>query len=163
MKSSVLFAVLFTEFLIGIEIGWTAPIIVKLKNGETGLVVTNEEISWIASLHDIGRIFGPLFSTLLLDNVGRKATVIICTLLFSILWLAVVFAHSVLIICLLRILLGAVQGLSEVASSIYIVENCAAHIRGIIGSFLPLCFFAAMIFQYSLAASVSYTTVSSGK
>lgn len=146
--------------MIGNEIGWLAPVINRLENGELDLWPTDEELSWIASLHDIGRIFGPLFSAIFLDQIGRKKTVILCSFLFINAWIMVVFANSVAVICASRIILGIVQGLSEVTSSIYVAENCTPHIRGILGSILPLCFFGGIIFEYVVASHASSRTMS---
>ncbi|KAM7249479.1 hypothetical protein ACFE04_025388 [Oxalis oulophora] len=145
--------------MIGIEIGWLAPIIVRLKKGDRDLWPTDEELSWIASLHDIGRILGPLLSAILLDRIGRKKTAILSSFLFINAWTLVVFADSVVLIYVSRIVLGVVQGLSEVTSAIYVAENCSPYMRGILGSILPLCYFGGIVFEYIVAVYTSSRTM----
>lgn len=153
------FTALLNLSLVGIMIGWMAPVIIKLQKGEFDAIPTDEEISWLVSLHDIGRALGPIFSAFFLDRIGRKLTSIICSFLFVIAWIVVMFVESISIICLLRIPLGVVQGVAEVTASIYVAENCTPYMRGIIGSMLPLSFFAGVIFEYVVAAFSSYRTL----
>lgn len=136
-----------------------APVIIKLQKGEFKAIPTDEEVSWLASLHDIGRALGPIFSAIFLDRIGRKYTSIICSFLFAVLWIVVIFVESIPIICILRIPLGVAQGVSEVTASIYVAENCTPYMRGIIGSMLPLFFFAGVNFEYIVAAFTSYRTL----
>lgn len=141
--------------MVGLMYGWVAPNIVKLKNDDT-LRPTLQEISWITSLHDVGRICGTLFPALFMDRIGRKYTIMIGTILFLSTWTATIFAHTVPLICLLRYSLGLAQGIHDVASSIYVSENCSAHVRGIIGSLVPLCMNIGQIVEYTLATYLSY-------
>ncbi|KAM7249483.1 hypothetical protein ACFE04_025392 [Oxalis oulophora] len=111
--------------MVGVEVGWLAPMLVKLKNDDT-LKPTDEDLSWIASLHDFARIFGTLFTAIFLDRIGRK------------------------------ILLGISNGISDVVSSIYLAENCSPQIRGVISSLYPLFFYIGLIVECILATYLSY-------
>lgn len=141
--------------MVGLMYGWVAPNLVKLRNDDS-LRSTDAEISWIASLHEVGRICGTLFPALFLDRIGRKYTIITSSVLFLFTWTATIFAHSVPLICLLRYLLGIAQGIHDVASSIYVSENCSPHVRGIIGSVVPLCMNIGQIVEFTLATYLSY-------
>lgn len=127
----------------------------KLKN-DTDLRPTDEDLSWIASLHDMGRTCGTLFPAILLDKIGRMYTIVICSAIFFLTWLATIFANSVPLICLLRFSLGLAQGLQDVTSTIYIAENCSPHLRAIIGSVGFLIGNVGQILEYTIAAYVSY-------
>lgn len=148
-------AVYFNEFMVGVEVGWLAPMLVKLKNDDT-LKPTDEDLSWIASLHDFARIFGTLFTAIFLDRIGRKYSIIICSILFFLVWLVSIFVRSISMICCFRILLGISNGISDVVSSIYLAENCSPQIRGVISSLYPLFFYIGLIVECILATYLSY-------
>lgn len=141
--------------MVGIGYGWIA----WSQNSEDEVTPTVKRSLWIASLHEVGRIFGPLFSAICLDNIGRKYTITICSFLFFITWLLMVFARSITLVCAFRILFGVTIGMNDVSSSIYLAENCSPKIRGIVGSFIPVSFYAGMFVECILAMHLSYTTV----
>lgn len=145
--------------MIGSHVGWLAPAIVKLKKAEEGLVANNEQISWIASLSEIGRFFGPLITALFLDKIGRKSAVFLCSLSFFIVWLLMIFANSISLIYCVRFLVGITQGVNDVTCTIYVAEICTPKVRGIMSGTFPLCLNTAFIIQYILAAYGSFTFV----
>lgn len=136
--------------MVGFVFGWVAPTLVKLKNDDS-LNPTDEDLSWIASLHEFGRIFGTLFTAIFLDKIGRKYTIVVCSVLFFLAWLVMIFARSIPLICGLRLLMGISNGISDVVSSIYLAENCSPHIRGLISSIYPLFFFFGIIVESTIA------------
>lgn len=145
--------------MIGSHIGWLAPAIVKLQNGEDGLHANNEQISWIASLSEIGRFFGPLITAIFLDRVGRIPAVFLCSFSFFIVWLLMLFSSSISFIYCIRFLVGITQGMNDVSCTIYVAEICTPKVRGILSGIFPLFLNTAFIIQYILADYGSFTFV----
>lgn len=143
--------------MFGIQSGWTAPTLVKLRDSED-FTVTNKELSTIATSHEIGRFFGPLLVFILVDRIGRKYVLATCAFSFFISWLIMVFAHSVPLICCLRMLQGATQGMNITTCSIFVVENCTPKLRGIMISSILIFTNVAIIIEYVLTTYTSFAT-----
>ncbi|XP_065217474.1 facilitated trehalose transporter Tret1-like [Planococcus citri] len=148
--------VCYNEFTMGMGYGWTAPILTKLKNSGYYSV---EELSWIGSIHEFGRVIGPSLAAVLLDRIGRKKCLIICSLLFLASWFGIIFAKSVLWICLFRLIFGIGNGINDVTSSVYLGENYPSHVRGIFCVAVIVCFCVGELLQFVLASWIDYRTI----
>lgn len=144
---------------MGFAFGWIAPILKTLEDPDSILPLTPGAASWIASLHELGRFFGPIISGSLMDVVGRKMILIICAFLSFAIWFGVLFTKSVAILCAMRFIFGIGVGMCDVVSSIYLAENCLPKIRGIFCSVTVVFFYSGMLIQFVLASYLSYDTV----
>lgn len=144
--------------MFGIQLGWTAPTLLKLKNAED-FAASSENLSWIASSHEIGRILGPFLGAIVVNKIGRKYSLTICSISFFLLWLIMAFARSITVICCLRMLLGITQGVNILTTAIYFPENCTPKMRGIIGSLYPLYLNIGTITEYMLITYLTFETV----
>lgn len=154
----IIFSVFANCLMRGMVTGWTAPAINKLKNGEHGLSATDQELSWIASLESVGRFFGSVLMGLTVDRLGRKYSIVICSVSFFILWLPMIFIRSIILMCLLRLLMGITQGMHDVVNSIYLVENLSPKMRGIMSSTRRLCQNIGLTIENILVTYASYST-----
>lgn len=153
------FAVNLNEFMTGVGYGWIAPTLVNLQRGDSEFSFSAEDASWLASFHEVSHTIGPLFSAILLDRIGRKNCFIITSFLTFAVWLMNIFTRSISLIYVARIIFGLAISLNDVASSVYLAENCSPNIRGIIGSLLPLCYYAGVFVEYIIATYLTYRTV----
>lgn len=159
MLSSLL-TVFTCEFLLGLGYGWVAPTLRSLQNAANNEISLNTvQCSWVASLHEFGRIFGPLLTSLLLDTIGRKSILAICTIIIFLSWLAIVFTRSVPVIYFSRLIFGVGIGLSDVTATIYMGENCHPQLRGTFGGITVACYFSGQLLEFILVAYLSYSTV----
>lgn len=141
---------------MGIGYGWTAPVLTELKSsGE----YTIDELSWIGSIHEFGRIIGPSLAAVLLDKIGRKNILILCSLIFLLSWFSIIFVKSVLWICISRLAFGIGNGINDVTSSVYLGENYPAKVRGIFCSYVIICFCVAELMQFIVASMLTYQTL----
>lgn len=85
---------------VGCNESWSSPVQPQIQLNETlsedGSVwdvrVTEEEMSWIGSLVNIGALLGSLFGGLLMDKYGRKTTLMAVSVPYIIGWLFITFA-----------------------------------------------------------------------
>lgn len=149
------------EFAIGIGFGWISPMVKKfLEDPHSEIVATVEECSWIASMTEFGRTFGPIFSIILLDTLGRKLMLQIAAVTFLIMWMIILMTHSVLLICIALFAFGLSVGICNGISGVYIGENCSPKIRGILCSASVTCFYLALLIEFILAIYLPYHLVS---
>lgn len=148
------------EFLMGLGYGWVAPTLRSLQNTDNGeFSLDTTQCSWVASLHDFGRMFGPFLGGLLLDTAGRKFILAVCSVIFFLMWLLILFTKSVPVIYLIRLTFGIGVGMNDVTSTIYLGENCHPQLRGIFGGISVAFFYLGQLVEFILAAYSSYNTV----
>lgn len=142
--------------MVGINFSWTAPTFVKFKDTEH-FTVTNGDLSWIASSFEAGRFFGCLLGAIMVDKVGRKCILTVVSFSFFILWLIMVFASSIKLICCLRMLLGTTQGINMVVTFTYTAENCPPRMIGIMSGIILLSTKMAKSIETALVTYSSFT------
>nr|UFI08027.1 sugar transporter 1 [Laodelphax striatellus] len=124
-------------FCLGTVLGWTSPVLTSLSD-YYGFEVNQDSQAWIGSIMAIGAMIGCLPVSWMMDNFGRKSTIIILTVPTVIAWLMIVWAPSVSIICLARFILGFTTGAYAVAVPLYTSEISENEIRGTLGTYFQL-------------------------
>ena len=127
-----------------------------LEDPNSEVLATEEECSWMASLIQLGRAFGPVFTLLLLDILGRKYMLQIASGVFFIIWWAILFTRSIAILCATFFVFGLGIGICNSASAVYIGENSSPSLRGIFCSFAATSFYLGVLVQYVIAEYLSY-------
>lgn len=136
--------------------GWAAPTLPKLQSVDALFRITVDEASWIASINEIGRISGPFISPILVDNIGRRYTLILISIMYLMVWSTVIFARHAYILYAVRIVFGVANGINDVVGGIYTTENCTPSFRGIIGGVVQLMFYGAIFVEFILATYLPY-------
>lgn len=144
------------QFVVGLGWGWAAPTIPKLLGADSPFTITPDQASWIASINEIGRISGPFISPILVDNIGRKYTLVLISIMYLMVWSTVIFARDAYILYAVRIVFGMANGINDVVGGIYTTENCTPTFRGVIGGVVQLMFFGAIFVEFILATYLSY-------
>lgn len=150
---------LFNSFIVGLSVGWIAPTIVNLQQPDSVLPITEEQASWIASISEIGRMSSPFVSPFIVDTVGRKYSVMLVATLFLVIWPVQIFVRDALLLCIIRLVFGLINGIHDVVASIYTTENCFTKLRGVIGSTVTVVFLAGCFVELFLATYFAYVTV----
>ncbi|KAL6442716.1 hypothetical protein ACFW04_002659 [Cataglyphis niger] len=117
----------------GLHEGWSTPTIPKF-NGEDPLKVTTDEIAWIVNLMYVGVGIGSLVPFLLMDNIGRKGTLLVTTIPKIISWLFIGLSTSVSFIYVGRILAGLGCGITYAVMPMYLGEISSKRTRGPLGT-----------------------------
>lgn len=144
---------------MGYGYGWVAPTLRKQQDVNAEFALDNDQCSWIGSLHELGRIFGPFLALFLVDTVGRQKVLVFCTLTFFAIWPVIIFTRSVAVLYAIRFIFGVAIGINDVCSSIYVCENCNANLRGILGSISIASFYVGELAEFAIATFLPYQTV----
>ena len=114
-------------FLFGYDLSLISGAIVFLKQE---FALTPFWFGAVAGSAILGCPFGPLAGVWLADNLGRKRTLILASLLFLISTIGSAAAGGVVSFSLWRFIGGMGVGLASTVSPMYIAEVAPAHLRG---------------------------------
>lgn len=148
--------VIFNQILVGLCYGWLPPMLAKLQNADSVMPVNGEQASWIASAHEAGRIAGPFLSPFIVGRIGRKHGVILVTSLLFLVWPSQIYLHNVTLLCVVRLLFGVTNGVSDVVTAVYLTENCSSEFRAILGPLLSVTFALGSNLELVIATYLSY-------
>ncbi|XP_063710060.1 facilitated trehalose transporter Tret1-like [Culicoides brevitarsis] len=149
---------------VGTCLGWTAPVNPKLndaslKDSPLDAVPTVDEASWIGSLVALGAVIGPLIGGPMANVVGRKWTLLFSSLLFAVPYATLIFAKTVLVICIARFIQGLGVGFVMCVVPMYMGEISSDEVRGAMGSFMQLFIVTGILYVYCVGPYVSYVAL----
>ncbi|XP_012287765.1 facilitated trehalose transporter Tret1 [Orussus abietinus] len=149
----------------GAMMGWTSPILPKLVSSEVaadnpfGRPISDEEASWIGSLVPLGTVFGAIIAGYLAERLGRKKTLLLCTLPYTIGWILVGTATNIPQLYVARLISGIALAVPFTVLPMYVGEIAETSIRGVLGSFLQLFITIGFLFSYAIGPYVSYVVL----
>lgn len=149
------FAFTFT----GATLAWSSPAIPKFKNGETNVVITDTQTSWVVSLHSAGALLGCYFGQVLNEKAGRRRTFFgsaVPALLGAVILLNTSLPELMYIA---RFLMGLATGIIAVVTMIYVTEIADKEIRGALGMTVQVMNNFGSLTVYSIGPFVSYSTL----
>lgn len=130
-------------------LGWSSPAQFKVVNEtEYGFAVNAEEWSWIGSIPTLGGVISCLIIGFVMDAIGRKATMLLLIVPFSIGWAMIIWPISVALLYIGRFSVGFAGGAFFVVAPAYIGEIATNDIRGTLGSCLQLMITIGILFAY---------------
>ncbi|XP_055905147.1 facilitated trehalose transporter Tret1-like isoform X1 [Eupeodes corollae] len=150
-------------FTMGTAFGWTSPTMPKLREHtidsplENAVSISNE--GWIGSLLTIGGLLASFFSGPLAGRIGRKPTLLLSSLFFSVSFILFIFGMKVWILCLGRFIQGLGAGLASSTVPIYIGEIAPDECRGALGTIYNLFLIGGIIYIYAIGPYVSYMSL----
>lgn len=136
---------------------WTSPVFPKLaeKDNPVGHITTDEENSWIGSLLTLGAVFGPFVWGFLADSIGRKYTLLVLSVPFSIAYIILAFGNSVVYYYVARFIAGISLGGLFIIIPMYIVEICDKKQRGMLSSAQNLFVTTSSVFAYAVGPYIN--------
>ncbi|KAI5644057.1 sugar transporter domain-containing protein [Phthorimaea operculella] len=144
----------------GMAFGFSATALPQLKIGESGIgPITDNEASWIASLSSAGTPIGCLLSGYLMDNIGRRLTLIVTEIPLIIGWLLVAFAQNVPMIYVGRLLIGLGSGMVGAPARVYTCEVSQPHLRGMLGALASVGVSTGVLIQYVIGSATSWNVL----
>ncbi|CAH2102608.1 unnamed protein product [Euphydryas editha] len=132
----VAFAVSMGSFINGFSAGYTSPALPSMN--ET-LAITEEENSWIGGLMPLAALVGGVAGGPLVENVGRRLTIMGTALPFFMGWMLIANAINVNMVLVGRALCGICVGIGSLAFPVYLGETIQPEVRGSLG-LLPTAF-----------------------
>lgn len=140
----------------GTQIGWTSPILPKLKSPNSRVPLTSDDASWIASFSLLGSIPSIILSGFIVDRLGRKTSLLISGIPHIISWILIIVAWNPYILYLSRFIGGIGLGIGYVICPMYIGEIADKEIRGSLGSFIKLMVTFGELYAHAIGPFVSY-------
>ncbi|XP_012289044.1 facilitated trehalose transporter Tret1 [Orussus abietinus] len=142
--------------ITGSHIGWTSPILPKLKNEKSPFGITSGDASWIASFYLLGSIPGNVIAALIVDRLGRKSSLLLSGIPLSLGWVLIILADNAYTLYASRFISGLGQGIVYVVCPMYIGEIADKNIRGSLGSFIKLMVTFGELYAHAFGPFVSY-------
>ncbi|KYN08621.1 Facilitated trehalose transporter Tret1, partial [Cyphomyrmex costatus] len=142
----------------GLHEGWSTPTIPKFNNGDP-LTVTSNEIAWIVNLMYVGVGIGSLVPFILMDNIGRKGTLLVTTIPKIISWIFIGLSTSVPLIYVGRILAGIGCGITYAVMPMYLGEISSKRTRGPLGTLMAVLLNIGMLLIYAIGLWISRFTM----
>lgn len=140
----------------GTQIGWTSPILPKLKSPDSRVPLTSDDASWIASFSLLGSIPSIILSGFIVDRLGRKTSLLIAGIPHIISWILIIVAWNPYVLYLSRFIGGIGLGIGYVICPMYIGEIADKEIRGSLGSFIKLMVTFGELYAHAIGPFVSY-------
>uniref|UniRef100_A0A1L8DIL6 Facilitated trehalose transporter Tret1 n=2 Tax=Nyssomyia neivai TaxID=330878 RepID=A0A1L8DIL6_9DIPT len=146
----------------GTVLGWTSPTQAALVDSqeEYGFEITREQFSWIGSAMTLGAAAVCIPIGLLINLIGRKLTMLLLVLPFTVGWALIIWATSVPMMLIGRVLVGIAGGAFCVTAPMYTGEIASKEIRGVLGSFFQLMVTIGILFVYAVGHGVNVFTLS---
>ncbi|XP_044734839.1 facilitated trehalose transporter Tret1-like [Chrysoperla carnea] len=146
-------------FALGTVLGWISPAISRLTSAY-GFPVGNVEISWLGSLTFLGAavVLAPI--EYVIKQFGRKNTMLLLLIPFTIGWLFIIFASTITAIYIGRFVTGFASGAFCVTTPIYIAEIAQKEIRGSLNTMFPIMITAGILFAYIIGSMVTIISLS---
>lgn len=96
-------------------------------------------MTWITSLMPLGALGGGLLGGVLIENLGRKWTILLSDILFLAAFLVNYFAQNYIYMYVSRIIAGTSVGILSLTLPVYLAETVQPEVRGTLG-LLPTAF-----------------------
>lgn len=132
---------------------------VKLVDGENtsgyDFEVTKSQGDWISSIINLGAAFICFPIGMIMDVIGRKKTMLLLVIPFTIGWLLITFGTSVGMLIAGRFITGVAGGAFCVTAPAYTSEIAQDSIRGTLGSYFQLMITIGILFAYVVGGYAS--------
>ncbi|PFX26088.1 Solute carrier family 2, facilitated glucose transporter member 8 [Stylophora pistillata] len=134
----------------GFCLGYSSSALVDLQSSDAPSAVrlSDDQASWFSSLVTIGAALGSAIGGWAIDKLGRKRTIMFCTVPLVLGWLLISYAKNVAMLYAGRIITGLGCGAVSLTVPVYIAEISAARVRGALGSVNNLAITVGLILAY---------------
>ncbi|ENN81138.1 hypothetical protein YQE_02505, partial [Dendroctonus ponderosae] len=129
-------AVSWVSMIIGYCSAYTSPASISL---ERDFNLDSAKLTWITSLMPLGALGGGILGGLLIENLGRKWTILLTDLLFLVAFIVNYFAQNYVYMYVSRIISGVSVGVLSLTLPVYLAETVQPEVRGTLG-LLPTAF-----------------------
>ncbi|ODN03647.1 Facilitated trehalose transporter Tret1 [Orchesella cincta] len=150
------FAATLSAFGMGTVEAYTSPALPDMQNGAKLGAITEAEYSHIASDALLAAILSGIPTCLLLEKIGRKATIMLISIPFVTGWLMIAFAVNLTMVEIGRILTGFCAGSASMAVPVFLGEVAEDSIRGFLGSSFQFQVTSGNLFVYILGKYLNW-------
>ncbi|XP_053726710.1 solute carrier family 2, facilitated glucose transporter member 8 [Synchiropus splendidus] len=123
----------------GFVLGYSSPAIPELTRiSNPELRLNDVEASWFGSVVTLGAAGGGLLGGWMVEKVGRKLSLMFCSLPFVFGFTLIIAAQKLWMFYLGRVLTGLASGVTSLVVPLYISEMAHERVRGTLGSCVQL-------------------------
>ncbi|XP_022074430.1 solute carrier family 2, facilitated glucose transporter member 8 [Acanthochromis polyacanthus] len=123
----------------GFVLGYSSPAIPELSSiDDPRLRLDDVQASWFGSIVTVGAAFGGLLGGWLVEKIGRKLSLMLCSLPFVFGFTVIIAAQNVWMLHVGRVLTGVASGVTSLVVPVYISEMAHERVRGLLGSCVQL-------------------------
>ncbi|XP_063232344.1 facilitated trehalose transporter Tret1-2 homolog [Bacillus rossius redtenbacheri] len=149
------FTVSLGAFGQGTVAGWTSPAGLPLLGGAMHFTVSDIQLSWIGALMALGAAAAVIPMGCMIDKVGRKTSMLLLVVPFTVGWALIIWADSVGMLCAGRFLTGMAGGAFAISGPVYTTEIAQKEVRGLMGSFYQNLVVSGILFTYAVGSALS--------
>lgn len=153
-------AVSLATMVAGFSLAWSTPVIPKLHNNETGINITDEEISWMVAISSPGFMAGSLVTRFVSDGFGRRAVILGSALPIVIGTIINLSTSTAWCLYITRFIWGVGTGMIATVSAMYLAEVSDKEVRGRVTSTIRYMQSFGSFLIMSVGPFVSYHTIS---
>lgn len=117
---------------------WPSPFILKITKDKENYNISEHQASYFTVINTIGLVTSLQFTLLLPDRFGRKPTLMLTALPFSLCWILKLFFTDLYMLYFARFLSGIGEGLLYASLPLYIGEVATPEVRGTWGNALVI-------------------------
>jgi len=150
------FVTSISGFLFGYDTGYVSSVLVSLGTDLDGRQLTIKQQEWITSGASIGAFFASFLAGPLADYFGRRATVIICDLLFATGGLIQFETSHLTYMIAGRVIMGFGIGFGSLIAPLYISELSPGKYRGRLVTINCLAITAGQLAAYGMGAVLEH-------
>ncbi|XP_057664597.1 facilitated trehalose transporter Tret1-like [Diorhabda carinulata] len=143
------FAATLSALAAGTVLAWTSPILNDLETGKyRNIKLDSDQLGWIGSFVMLGGMVMCIPTGFICDILGRKKTLLLLFIPFTIGWLLIIFAENVLMLYFGRLITGTAAGACCVAAPLYTSEIAHKSLRGALSSYFQLMVTVGIFLAY---------------
>ncbi|XP_070760647.1 solute carrier family 2, facilitated glucose transporter member 8 isoform X2 [Enoplosus armatus] len=133
------FAAVLGPMSFGFVLGYSSPAIPELTRiADPRLRLDDVQASWFGSIVTVGAAAGGLLGGWMVGKIGRKLSLMFCSLPFVFGFTIIIAAQNVWMLYLGRVLTGLASGVTSLVVPLYISEMAHERVRGLLGSCVQL-------------------------
>ncbi|NXA51429.1 GTR8 protein, partial [Nothocercus julius] len=143
------FAALLGPLSFGFVLGYSSPVIPELSEvSDPQLRLDSNEASWFASVVTLGAAAGGILGGYLVDQVGRKLSLMLCSIPYVSGYIVIISARNIWMLYFGRVLTGLASGITSLVVPVYISEVSHPKVRGMLGSCVQLMVVTGILGAY---------------
>ncbi|OCT67068.1 hypothetical protein XELAEV_18038350mg [Xenopus laevis] len=143
------FAAVLGPLSFGFVLGYSSPAIAELTDADDPhLALDKNAASWFGSIVTIGAAAGGIFGGWIVDRIGRKLSLMLCSLPFVLGFTLIISAQNVWMLLMGRLLTGLASGITSLVVPVYISETSHSRVRGTLGSCVQLMVVTGIVGSY---------------
>ncbi|KFM08085.1 Solute carrier family 2, facilitated glucose transporter member 8, partial [Aptenodytes forsteri] len=143
------FAAVLGPLSFGFVLGYSSPVIPELRKiNDPKLRLDSNQASWFGVKVTLGAAAGGILGGYLVDKVGRKLSLMLCSIPYVFGYIVIISAQNVWMLYFGRMLTGLASGITSLVVPMYISEVSHPKVRGMLGSCVQLMVVTGILGAY---------------